>query len=251
MGNNYYIQDTCEVIIEDIKTKEILAIGCASATSLNLTEDSTPIIGGIGAKTCYTIKSNKSVELSISSNTLMAPLYDMMTGGTTEDDVTSEVQAVGFAKVIDDTGTKTIELPADLTAVTSIRLEDISGKQKDVLVTAGKAEVPVTFKADEGDELMYFYMKTIKGSKFTLDATKFASRCKVTYRSLAYDVATEQVYADIWWEFPSVSPQGNLELAFTAGEATQPTLTFTAVTPRGSDVLAYKYEQLRPEFVRP
>lgn len=248
MARPLYIQDVSEVLIRDKKTKEILAIGCASSTGLSISETVTPIRGGIGAPICYQIKSEKNIDLEITSNTIMAPMFDMMTGGTTEQDVTSEVQSVGYVKVADNAGTLEVTLPADLTTVNSIVLEDITGVQSDVLVTGGVAEVPVSFKAKDGDELTYYYMKTIKGSKFTLDAAKFANAVEITYRTVCYDAATESVYSDMWWVFPNVSSTGTFDLSMSAGEAVIPVLGFTAKAEQGTGVLAYKYEQVRPEF---
>lgn len=176
----------------------------------------------------------------------------MVLGGKHETGVTTKVQSGGTVKVVDNAGTLEVVLPDDKGGVDSIRLEDTLGVQVDLIGTGGTPTtgatfaVPVAdFEAKEGDELQYFYMKEITGSKYTIDATVFGNKCHVTYRTLSYDLDTEAVYSDIWWEFPSVSSDGNLDLSLTAGEALTSTLTFTATVPKGATELGYKYEQLR------
>lgn len=172
----------------------------------------------------------------------------MVVGGEHEADVTSTVLARSTATIIDDTGALKVELPTQHASLTSIRVEDITGKQEDLAVTAGKADLPLTFKAKAGDKVTFFYKKEIKGSKFSIDANKFGSSLEIVYKTLCYDVDTETVYSDLWWEFPNVSPSGNFDLTMNAGQALIPTLTFTVTAPGGTTELGYKYEEIRPEF---
>jgi len=251
MGRNLYIQDSAECIIRNKMTGNIVAVGCASTAGVNITVESTPIKGGIGNKTCYVIKSSKDIELTVDSSTYQNEFLEMVQGGEHESDVTSQVQARSNGKVIDDAGALTFELPTKHASLSSIRLEDVTGKQTDLIVTSGKVALPVDFKAIEGESLTFFYMKEIKGSKFTIDAAKFGNKLEITMKTLCYDVNTEAVYSDLYWVFPSVSSTGNFDFTMTAGEALIPSMTFTVTASGGETELAYKYEDIRPEFVRP
>lgn len=213
---------------------------------MSVTTETTDIRGGLGNKICYRISSSRTLELTVDSSTFQQDYLPMILGGDVEESVTSEVQAGGTVKVVDNAGTMEVTLPTSQAAVTTIILEDKKGVQIPVVGTAGVFAVPTAgFEATEGDELQYFYKKSITGSKYTLDAAKFASKIKLTMRTLCYDVETEAVYSDLWWEFPSVSSTGNLDLTMTAGEALVPSMTFVATSPNGETALGYKYEQLR------
>lgn len=248
MGRNLYVQDSAEVLIRNKMTGNIVAVGCASTAGLNITVDSTPIKGGLGNKTCYMIKSSKDIELTVDSSTYQNEFLEMLQGGTHEKDVESKVQARSTGTVIDELGTLTFELPTKHIDVTNIRLEDINGAQEDLVVAGGKVELPVDFKAKEGDKLTFFYTKTFTGTKFTIDAAKYGNKLEITMKTLCYDVESETVYSDLYWVFPSASPTGNLDLTMTAGEALVPSMTFTVTCPNGETEMGYKFEDIRDEF---
>lgn len=181
------------------------------------------------------------------SATFQQDYLPFILGGDTEDNVSTTVQSGGTVKVVDNAATLEVTLPADQSTVTTIILEDTKGVQQTITGGVGGVfAVPtMNFEASEGDELQYFYQKEITASKYTLDAAKFASKLRLTLRTLCYDTDTETVYSDLWWEFPSVSSSGNLDLTMTAGQALLPSMTFTATAGRGETALGYKYEQVR------
>ena len=247
MGKSIFVQDSAQVFVENLETGKLMAVGCASVAGLNVETEQTEIRGGIGNKVCYTVKSSRNLTLNIETMVFQNDYLEMIIGGQHEDNVSTTVQSGGTVKVVDNAATLEVTLPADQSTVTTIILEDTKGVQETITGGVGGVfAVPtLNFDAVEGDELQYFYQKEITGTKFTIDAAKFASKCKVTYRTLSYDVDTETAFSDIWYEFPSVSSNGSLDLSLNAGEAMATTMTFTATAPRGETALGYKSEQLR------
>lgn len=249
MGKDLYIQDTCEVFITDNQTEDVVGIGYAQISGLDISVESTPMRGGIGNKLAYTIKSSKDVVLNITSATMKPEFLSIMQGGTWKTtDVNDSVVRTFVGKV---TGTGTdleVKIPAEIKPlnIASFRVEDTDGVQEFAFVTAtGDAiEIPTGFTAKAGDELEVFYLKPVDGRKFEIDTSKFGKRYRIDYNTLCYDRETEQPHSEISFVFPQASAEGNVSMSFQNGEAWIPEMTFNVATPKGSNVLGTKYEEL-------
>lgn len=244
MSRDLYVQDTAEVFFTSLVTGNVVGVGYATIVGLEQTTEETDIRGGIGNKLAYTIRGSKDLTLNITSATFKPEFLALTQGTEYIEDVTGEVTKNLFLKVKQEVDKLVLELPTDLIALTTVRVEDTDGSQQDVAVTTGKVELPIGFAAKEGDELEVFYLKTITGRAFDFDAKKHGAKVKVEYNTLCYDKETATPYSNLYFVFPECIPSSSMSLTLTNGEAWTPEMNFKVTAPKGSDVLGTKYEEL-------
>lgn len=249
MAKDLYIQDTCEVFITSLKTGNVVGVGYAQISALDITVESTPIRGGISNKLAYTIKSSKDLALNITSATMKPEFLSIIQGGEwKETDVNDEVRRTFVAKVVDNAGALEIAIPDDIQKLnlSTFRVEDTDGTQQDIGVALGDTviTVPVGYLAKDGDEVEVFYLKPVKGKKFEIDTRKFGEKYRIDYNTLCYDRETETPYSELSFVFNQASSDGNVSMSFQNGEAWIPEMNFAVTAPKGSNVLGTKYEEL-------
>lgn len=243
MSRDLYVQDTAKVYFTSLTTGNVVGVGYAQSASIEQSVEETDIRGGIGNKLAWVLRSSKDITLNITSATFKPEFFEL-TQGTEYQSVTKEITDSKFLKVADNAGTLEITLPADMTALTTVRVEDVDGDQEDVAVVSGVVELPIGFTAQDGDTLEVFYLKNITGRGLDFDASKFGSKVKVEYSTLCYDRATQSPYSNIHFEFPETTPSGAFTMNLSNGEAYIPELSFRVTATDGSDVLGTKTEEL-------
>ncbi|CAI6287801.1 hypothetical protein NHM07_07885 [Bacillus subtilis] len=83
------------------------------------------------------------------------------------------------------------------------------------------------------------------GRRLAIKASKFSERYEVEYRTIAYNPDTEEVYSDIYIQFPNVSPSGEFEMSLENGNALAPEIKFEALAD--TDEMAVVIETSRDE----
>lgn len=256
MAKDLYIQDTCEVFIT-AENGDVVGVGYAQVSGLEISVDSTPVRGGIGNKLAYTIRSSKDLSLNITSATMKPEFLSIIQGGEWEvvsgtDEVTRTFVATVKEVVDAVTGTPTgdfeIELPTNVQTLnlTAVRLEDVDGVQQSVPVPLGTTsiELPNGFTAVKGDEIEVFYLKPVNGRKFDIKTGKYGAKYKIEYNTICYDRETETPHSELSFVFPQAVADGNMSMGFQNGEAWIPEMNFNVTTKKGSDVLGTKYEEI-------
>ncbi|MFB6445949.1 hypothetical protein ACFCVT_20345, partial [Bacillus velezensis] len=68
-------------------------------------------------------------------------------------------------------------------------------------------------------------------------------------RTIAYNPDTEEVYSDIYIQFPNVSPSGEFEMSLENGNALAPEIKFEALADTDTDEMAVVIEASRDDNV--
>lgn len=246
MSRDLFIKDTAKVFLKSLVTGNIVGIGYAQTGNLEFTEEQNEVRGAIGNVVAYTLKSAKSINIQITSATFKPEFFAITQGTEFKDNVSREMIDNVFLKVKKNSEDKLeLELPTNLSSLTTVRVEDVDGVQQDLAVISGKVELPSGFEAKEGDELEVFYLKEVTGRVLEFDAGKYPTKFLIQMQTLCYDRETEEVYSDIYFVFDEASPSSAMTVNLQNGEAFIPELNFTVTSAKGTGVLGRKYEVLR------
>lgn len=237
MSRDLVIHDTCEVIITDLVTNDVISIGYAQTAGLEQTLTEDELRGGIGNKLAYMIRSAKDITLNITSATFKPEFLALFSGDKIQT-FTEKVTRVTYLKVEDNAGQKEIKIPTRLTALnlTDVRIEDVDMKQHSLPVVAGAVDVS-TLTAVAGDELEVYYQEEVTGKGVAFKTNKFPNKFKVEYRTVAYDRELANIAENLHFIFPEAIPSGAFNLALQNGEPYIPEFSFRVTAPKGCSTL--------------
>lgn len=235
MSRDLVIHDTCEVLITDLVTKDVIAIGYAQTAGLEQTLTEDELRGGIGNKLAYMIRSAKDITLNVTSATFK-PEYLALFSGDKVQEMTEDITRMTYLTVSDNAGTKEIKVPTKLSTVTKFRIEDTDGKQVELTATGGVIDAS-TLKAEEGAELEAYYIESVTGKGVKFKTNKFPNKFKVEYRTVSYDRELAAISENLHFIFPEAIPSGAFNLALQNGQAYIPEFTFRVTAPKGCNTL--------------
>lgn len=235
MSRDLVIHDTCEVIITDLVTKNVIAIGYAQTAGLEQTLTEDELRGGIGNKLAYMIRSAKDITLNVTSATFKPEFLALLSGDKIQE-MTEKVTRLTYVTVTDNAGAKEIKLPTKLNTLTAIRIEDTDGTQHELVPTAGVIDAS-TLKAVEGDELEAYYIEEVTGRGVAFKTNKFPNKFKVEYRTVSYDRELATISENLHFLFPEAIPSGAFNLAMQNGEPYIPEFNFRVTAPKGCNTL--------------
>ncbi|MCY8499889.1 hypothetical protein MOD12_21705, partial [Bacillus atrophaeus] len=112
--------------------------------------------------------------------------------------------------------------------------------------TDGTYVIPTGF-AGTKEKLTAVYQINKIGRRLAIKASKFSERYEVEYRTIAYNPDTEEVYSDIYIQFPNVSPSGEFEMSLENGNALAPEIKFEALADTDTDEMAVVIEASRDD----
>jgi hypothetical protein len=239
------IQDTAEIFITNVKTGKVVMFGEAQIAGISQSLTEEKLKGGIGNKTVFLLRSDKEMNLNITSATFDAEFFAITQGVSINTSGEAEITKNTTATVADNLGTLEFTVKNLPVGVQKVSLTDIDGTQQEVDVVAGVAELPVTFKALENATLEVFYKEKVQGNSVELNSNKFPDKYKVEYRTISYGIEDANVYSDIYFIFDECIPSGAFEMSLQNGQAYTPEMNFSVMNPINSDVMGQKIEVLR------
>lgn len=227
------IQDTAEVLLTSLVDGKVVlnAENQLSGISGTITEED--LRGGIGNKKLFKIRSDKSVALTMRSAVADIEYWAMTQGVSVEQNGKATVTKSAKVTVIENMGTLEVKIPN--TTVTTAKLNDKDGSQEVVAVTTGTILVPSGSDLEEGDTTFAFWTEEVTGQAISIDATKFSTKYRAELRTIAYDVDTAEIVADVYFVFPEVLPSGEWEINLENGSVYTPEISFDALNPIGDD----------------
>lgn len=237
---NLLVMDVANVIMREIATGKIMATATTSTNSITASLDETPILAGWGGGTVATINSNKAIALAFNDVFFSMDYLSVQQGTSVEEGATGKVLQTFTATVVDNVGSLEIAVPTEVTATTAI-MEDTDGTQKPVTIATGIIELPVGAKALEGDEVVFYYEKSITGQKVSIDSQNFPKLVEILFHTRAFDPETNEVVKDIYIQFDKCKPAGAsaLELGINASASTD--MSFTALNRTKTDTEMGRY----------
>lgn len=240
------VQDVAEVLVTNLDTGKIVMVGEAQITGISQAINEEKIKGGIGNKTIFLLRSDKEIDLAITSATFDSEFFAMTQGVSIDDAGTATITRAVTGKVVDNAGVLEVTIPNAPVGLTTAIFVDKDDTQEQVAVATGKATIPALSEAVAGDTVQLFYKEVITGRSVELNSSKFASKFRVEYRTISYDVTDATVHADIYYIFEECIPSGAFDISLSNGSVYTPEINFSVTNPIGSDVMGQYIEAVRP-----
>lgn len=239
------IQDTADVTITDLETGKVVLNAEAQLAGIKGSISEEDLKGGIGNKKLYKIRTDKAIDLAMRSAVADIEYWAMTQGVAVEENGKGRFTANTKGIVVVDSATSVNEivLPDGAIVGTKAQVELPDGTQETLNVVVSltdktKKAVELagakgTFKA--GQELHVFYQEEVEGQRISIDSTKFAGKYRVEMKTIAYDLDTAKVKADILFDFPETIPSGEFDISLENGNVYTPEINFAVINPKGAD----------------
>lgn len=244
------IQDTADVTITDKVTGKVVLNAEAQLAGIQGSISEEDLQGGIGNKKLYKIRTDKSIDLSMRSAVADVEYWAMTQGVEVEHGgkMTVTSNFVGTVE-LDSLSANVIFLPTPSTVKVgdnvAVAMADGTQEQLPIISATSTAVPPVTGLAVElasatavvsaGDKLQTFYKEEVTGQRISIDSTKFSNKYEVEMRTIAYDLDTAKVTADIYFQFPETIPSGEFDISLENGSVYSPEINFSVLNPKGQD----------------
>ncbi|WP_144509973.1 hypothetical protein [Bacillus sp. FJAT-22090] len=239
------VQDVAEVLVTNLDTGKVVMIGEAQITGISQQINEEKIKGGIGNKTIFLLRSDKEIDLNITSATFDAEFFAMSQGVSIDEAGKAIVTKSVNVKLVDNAGNLEATIPNAPTGLTTAVFVDKDDSQEQVAVATGVATIPALSAAKAGDTVQILYKEEITGRSIELNSSKFASKFRVEYRTISYDVTDATVHADIYYIFEECIPSGAFDMSLQNGQVYTPEINFSVTNPIGSDVMGQYIEKVR------
>lgn len=233
------INDTCDVVMTRISDNKVVFTGEAQLASIAQTVQEDKVQGGIGNRVIAILRSQKNVDLTVRNAVFDSDYIEVMSGGS----FTSKAGVV-FKKEENLTmATKAVTISG--TPKTGGIIKVIAPDGKQYAGTFATDKITTTDGVD-GPGYTAIYQADITGANtLSIDATKFSERYKVEYHTIEYNVVTNAIVNDLYFQFDSVLPSGNFTLSFENGNAQTPEMNLMALCPIGSNEIGRVIEVTR------
>lgn len=238
MGRNVIKQDVYEAFVKDKVTGEFRFFGACNATDIDQTIKQEPIRAGIGNGIISTIQADKEIKFTITNAIANDGIIELQSGEKFS--AVAHIVPVTESLIADASKKLTLQgKPLDTTKVQVINSKGETLKlTTDYTYTAGvnPAKDTITVSAaSQGDVFTVYYTLSQAGAKvLDLNAESFPVNQEVVLHTIAYDPETNEVVADVYYEFPKALPDGNYKEAAKAGTNNEIAVAFTAQLPMGS-----------------
>lgn len=226
-----YIMDVADVTFKRKSDGHIVFTSEAQTSTLSQSVDEETIMGGIGSRSIYTIKSNKQLELTVRNATFDLEWLAMTQGVAVKDADTLVVQKK-YETTVGKGGSVTVE---GLPTGTAFILNDARESQEVEVAEGGTITVPTNFAAADED-IKVIAEQEVTGKSVQMRADRFAEKYEVQYQTVVYDTKTEEIVADLYIKFNEVSPSSAVEMSLENGTAYTPELSFRATSNTKGDI---------------
>jgi hypothetical protein len=217
--DNILVQDVCEVYLKDLSNSTPYFFGITTKNDITQKIKQDMLKGGIGNGIVGVVQSEKEITFKVSTLLHNDSLYEIQSGAS----FTSSTVTVQKNEVL-----KCVSGKLTMTGTpkgSAVVVFDSKGK----VTTGTYATGVVTLTGGvEGDYYTVVYPNDSTGNVLTLDSKKFPKNYYVELHTIAYDVNTNQVVADIFWTFNKALPNGGLQAQYEAGKSNGDDIEFTA-----------------------
>src|SRR5690606_24805000 len=113
-------------------------------------------------------------------------------------------------------------------AESTVYVRNKDGEVVETTVSSNNVVIP-SGHAKSGELVSVTYKEEVTGDIIEIESDKFGNSFEVEYRTIGYDVDTNEVKVDIVIQLDNVVPSGDFELSFENGTAIAPEFTFDAL----------------------
>lgn len=227
---NILVQDVCEVLV---KEKTLAGDGKLYFFGLTTKNDVTQKVkqealkGGIGNGQIGLLQSDKEISFKVTTLLHNDDIYAIQSGNDFTDSTSITLQKTEEVRCASATELVIVGTPkGDVVNVMDADGKEISGTfaEGKVAITGGVigALYTVVYPSDETGEVLL------------LDSEKFPKNYEVQLHTIAYDIDTNDVTADIYWIFNKALPNGAISAQYEAGKGNGDEVEFSAQLDKGS-----------------
>lgn len=242
MSKDYIVHDVLDCVITDLASGKVMANTKLQMSAIESTVNEEDIRGGIGNGKFYKLRSDKDLNVTTRNAVMNNEWISMTQGVDIVSDRTVEVTKAEIICDIPEDGVITLqESPTADSKVNALGDDGVVVE----FVPAGK-EVTLTGDLLTMDEVQLSYLTEIEGDSIAFDSRKFAKKVRLDLSTIAYDIDTGDVYADIYFVFPSALPSSELNLSFEAGSVISPEVSFSILQPKCGTEMGTMISKTRP-----
>lgn len=224
--DNILMYDVCEVYLKELNGSKEYFYGLTKKGEINQTIKQESIRGGIGNGVVGVIQSDKEVKFKVATVLQNDSLFAIQSGA---DFATTTITTMAKEESICATN----KLPITGTPKgTAVMIVDSKG-----VVTSGTfatGNVSGTGLIDGKRYTVLYSKESTTAQVLTIDSKKFPKNYYVELHTIAVDVDTNAVIADVYWIFNKALPNGALSGNYEAGTNASNEVEFTAQLLAGS-----------------
>ena len=230
--DNIKVQDVAEVLIINDTTGEKFFYGCTEGTGFSKSAESEMLTCGIGNAQRAKLWKGQSLSVTVQTLLFSPNLIAMQT-----DSLGSFINgSKNFWKKEMGVGVSGTGIEVTITGTPvddEVTVVDLNNKQYTATYSAGTVTIT---DGVEGDTYIILYQETEATTDYLeFDSTKFPSNVHLQMHTIAYDVDADVPVADLYWDFPVASPDGNIDSGLNKGENTGTSVKFDIMKPFGVD----------------
>lgn len=223
MSKKTVIHDVCNVTMKRKSDGKVIATGEAQTTSISQSIQEDFLKGGWGNRNLYVIKSDKNITGTVKNAFFSLDWLAAQQGVSVENGTVKvwedEVLTVGAGGAV----------TLSKSPIDTVLFENKDGEVLTQDSTSTEATIPATF-AEPNTEVTARYKIEVEGEIVEIKADTFSEAYELEYHTLEYDPVTEKIYSDLYIQLDKVSPSGETELGFEAGNAITPEMKFSALS---------------------
>lgn len=220
------VQDVAEAYIKNGSLMRYF--GCLTTSGINQSVTSEDVRCGIGNKLATRLFTQKDLEVTVETGLYSDHMIELQSGATF-----SVGQTVNVWKT--ETGVASAGLTITITGTPVDDVVWVQDKKGKAFVAAHAAGTVTITGAVEGTTYIVSYQEQVTTADvLDLASDAFPETVNLILHTIAYDIDTDEVLADIWWDITNASPDGNLDLAYANGTNTITNATFRALDADGS-----------------
>lgn len=220
---NIQIQDVCQAYVKDIATGKANFFGLTTKSEVNQKLKQTMLRASIGNGVVGVVQSDKEISFKVTNLFQNDSIYEMQSGNNLK-------AFTGNLQYTETLQCKATKVTLTETPIGKVLVVDSHGKQlentntiKDVTITSGT----------DGEFYTCIYSVAMTGEAISLDAQTFPKNKYVELHTIAYDIDTNEVIADIYWVFYKALPDGTIKGGYEGGKNNESDIQFTAQLPKG------------------
>lgn len=229
---NLLIHDSCDVVIENKRTGNIILTTESQLNSISGTLGiDTTIFGGIGVRPISKVRGQKELSTTYRNAMYNKETLAMQHGVEVKEEVIILSKIKEGLKV--EEGKVTLD---EVLASEDVVLRNTDGETIKVTATDKTVEVPVDF-AKDGEIVNLSFKEEVTGESIDILSDKFSDAHKITYHTIAYD-RNNVVRKDIYIVLYHAIPSSEFEMSLEMGEPIAPEIVFDVMVDPGTNLMA-------------
>jgi len=236
------IKDVCDAYLTRLSDGKLIYTAVAQLTSVGQTINQEPIRGGIGNGIVTILRTEKEQTITLRDAIFDSDWLEVTTGAAFEANTGETIRRSEKGLEAADNGGD-IEL-----TITGTPIDDevivINNKNEQLAATHDTGTVTITTGGVAGEIYTVLYLETSGSvSTLTLNQSDLSEKYSLQLSTIEYDVVTERITKNLFWQFDQILPASQFDIAFENGTNYSPELECTVIKPINSDTVGRIIEE--------